>query len=75
MSIPASVAQIWNSESLWNGKLMMALSLSILILQIDAPVCRLMRASKSLIALLTSGLEVKDQENIMPLNSSVMSKT
>jgi hypothetical protein len=52
----------------------MALSLSILILQIDAPVCRLMRASKSLIMLLTSGFEVNDQENIMPLNSSVMSK-
>lgn len=48
---------------------------TILILQIDAPVCRFMRASKSLIVLLTSGFEVKDQENIMPLNSSVMSRT
>lgn len=75
MSNPTYVAQIWNSESLWKGKLTMAHSLSILILQIDAPVCRLMRASKSLIASLTSGLEVKGQENIMPLNSSVISKT
>lgn len=75
MSIPTSAAQFWNSESFWSGRLMMDLSLSTLILQIDAPVCRLIRASKFLTISLTSAFEANDQENIMPLYSSVASST